>query len=146
MITPAEEHKLACEQACGDRDDAMVWLRQISQISMIWDHVVDGDPWKPDEVSAAFEVMLTEWPYNAFWRQHGVQLAPALAVMISSWRFANAGGPRLEAIAVYKDLPCLVAWLLGGRERMQKVEQMIKQSAINHMEQNDKEQQCQPHS
>lgn len=87
----------------GDRD-AVAMLMMLSDITEIWDDLIDKDKPIPDEaIHEAFFKLIVLLPNNPFWVKHRVFLTPIIIQSISSWRAANAlaRGSRSERALSY---------------------------------------------
>jgi hypothetical protein len=55
----------------------------------VFDDIEDGHAPKKDEAERALYASLVGLPANAFYRQHGAAIGPALLLMIEKWKAAN---------------------------------------------------------
>lgn len=102
------------QEMCGpDHPDACAWLQQLLCLTVTWDHIRDNDPIDKQVAATAFEAALLDWPANEFWQAHRMILRPVLANAISAWLHSDRG-ERIKAYDVYSEVPCAVAFLLGG--------------------------------
>ncbi len=122
-----------------DAPEALEWLTQAQDLAFVWDHIVDGDATSPDYLTDCLEAVLLEWPANAFYLNHRAALVPALAVIIDAWRCGD-GIPeeRIKAFNACSDLALTVAFLVGGRARVQAYGPAIRSAARKIMAENDR--------
>jgi hypothetical protein len=90
---------------------AIEWVVEACDLAMTWDHIIDGDPIDTEVATRAFEATLFHWPYNPFWQRNAASLTPVLSNAVAAWKSGN----RLKEFDLYSELPCAVAYLVGGR-------------------------------
>jgi hypothetical protein len=110
-VTPKSvEYQAMLQELCAGCPEAYEWLLAVLDLAMTWDHLVDGDCIDNEVAERAFKALLFRWPYNAFWLRNASILAPVLSNAITAWR----SGGRVKEYDLYSELPCTVAYLLGG--------------------------------
>lgn len=85
-------------------DHAYQFLLDISDITELWDDIVDEDTTIPvDRVHAVFTRALISLPMNPFYAQHRSFLTPVLITSINTWLDANElqHGTRNERALAY---------------------------------------------
>jgi len=95
---------------CGTNQAACRWLEELLEVWLTWDHIEDNDVIDKAMANRVFENLLLAWTVNPFWQQYKELLTPVLANAISAWR---SGGEK--EYDVYTEVPCAVAYLLGGQ-------------------------------
>ena len=111
-------------KACGDNIHAQVWLLDVFNLALTWDHLADNDPLDLDVADDVFEAVLLRWPTNEFWRANQVLLIPVLSNAIAAWR----GG---DGYQVYVDIPLAIAYILGGSDARDALNKQLRMSAAN---------------
>jgi hypothetical protein len=111
-VTPKSQQwmDLMAEVLAG-HPEAYQWLCEVCDVAMTWDHIIDGDPIDTEVATRAFEATLFHWPYNPFWQRNAASLTPVLSNAVAAWKSGN----RLKEFDLYSELPCAVAYLVGGR-------------------------------
>jgi hypothetical protein len=122
------EHLLYAYQ--GDTD-AVDMVLSIAETSHIWDDLIDRDkPVSDTQINRAFFIALLELPRNPFYIKHRIELLPVMTTSAVNWLTANEyeKGADEEAHALahvlrysIADLVLLVAFIIGGRDWVQKV-------------------------
>lgn len=102
------------EEMCGENLYAKIWLWQVVQVALIWDHHVDGDPIDPKMFDLAMTALVTEWPCNPFIRKNADFLIPTVVASIAAWK--NSNGQRVLEYEPYRAIPAAVAFVLGGND------------------------------
>lgn len=101
--------------------EAEAWYLGLLDAVLTWDHIVDGDPIDKDCADRAFVALLVDWGLNGWYQKHAVLLAPVLVAMIDAWRSSDqAWGSRIKAYDAYTEVPCAMAFLMGGHAAVRK--------------------------
>lgn len=109
------------KQICGDNINAYVWMEQLVEVALTWDHLIDGDAVHYTMADRAFKSMLTEWPLNPFFTVNAPSLLPVLSHAISDWQYSYMDGAQKDsAYSIYADVPSAIAYILGGQARVDK--------------------------
>lgn len=109
------------EEMCGSNAHAYRWFYQLIEVVNAWDHLVDGDELSAPEIDRAFTSAVLEWGMNPFYHQFAHVLIPACVAAVSSWKWSNwAGSPKIKAYDIYTEIPTIIAFLLGGQERVDR--------------------------
>lgn len=117
----------------GD-DDALNFLVTISNITEVWDDLIDGDkPVTAGQVNGAFFDALVNLSNNPFYVKYRERLTPIIIQSINSWLDANdleKGGSNQRALAYTlrnMDIQLLqfIVYLVGGFEHMRSVSREI---------------------
>lgn len=117
-LTPTcTAYLLALRQMCGEEVHAYSWLEGLIKVALVWDHLVDNDPVNHGALDEVMVIMITEWPRNPFLRKYGDYLMPTCAASISAWRYNTS---RDLHYSVYREIPCAVAFLIGGNPLVEK--------------------------
>lgn len=114
-------------ELCGSDKGAYVWLQQMLELMLTWDHVVDGDELDLGMVDRVFENALLDWPLNPFWQTNAFRLGPVLSACIAAWR-DDATNP-IKGWDGYTELPCAVAFILGGQTRVNQFSEHLRRLA-----------------
>jgi len=88
----------------GGDQDAMAFLMHISNITELWDDLVDKDREIPEsEINRAMMAALIYLPCNPFYTKHAAYLTPLMISSINSWQDANtlSGGTRSQRALAY---------------------------------------------
>lgn len=141
VMTPLHyEYAETLKAMCGQDVHAYTWLLQLMEVCLTWDHIVDGDPLDVQMAERSFEAMLLEWPLNPFWNRAKEFLAPVMSNAIAAWRF----GQRTKEYDVYTEVPCAVAFILGGTPLVKQFSTKIREISKQMIEEdNTKDSQCQ---
>lgn len=124
-----ERNKKLLEWFSGDVD-AVEFLLLISDITEVWDDLIDGDkPLTPDQIHTAFLKALFELPTNPFFRKHQSYLMPVMLQAANSWILANTfekGDNNQRALAyTLRNMDIQVAeaivYLTGGWRKLREV-------------------------
>ncbi len=130
-----QDYLALLEEMCGGDRNAYLWLTQVVQISLVWDHIVDGDPLNAARADEALTSVTTEWMVNPFLRKYGEYLAPTMVVALAAWKSKLS---RHLDYAVYRDIPCAVAFVLGGNARVNEFMPRLN-AIVNQMRLDDDE-------
>lgn len=103
------------QEICKDNKLAYRWLWQAIGCATIFDHVMDDDLIDKTHFEGVFKGVLLEWGVNDFYRKNSMFLAPTLAACLSAWQHSSNTAKHYD---IYTELPCAVAFLLGGQERI----------------------------
>ena len=115
-----QQYLSVCKEMCND-DFAYSWLYQLIEASLTWDHLVDGDAVDPEMTDRVFTSLVTQWPINPFLKQYGGFIMPALSSAISAWKHSyNDGVSKDLAYQIYATAPAVIAFILGGNDRVAK--------------------------
>lgn len=101
-------------EMCGDAKAAAIWIVQVAELATHIDHVVDGDPLDKARFVGVMLKVLSEWPTNAFYREHAHRLAPVVMNAFTAWEASGTGIQRIKAYDVATEIPKAVAFCLGG--------------------------------
>jgi len=134
-VTPAsKEWDALMAEICGERLDARQWLADLWDLTMTWDHLVDGDPMDVWRAERAFEAIVLQWPFNVFWQKHGPLLSPVLSNALAAWRTDE----RERHYDIYSETARAVAFCLGGQARVKQFSPRV-QSAVKGLLMEDNE-------
>ena len=62
-----------------------------------------------------------EAPLNPFFNKYKESLIPVIVNAISSWEYSNEqGAPKYKAFDIYTETACTIAFLIGGKEAVDK--------------------------
>jgi hypothetical protein len=120
---------------CASDLNAYVWLHQVIQVALVWDHVADGDAVDKQAFESAMRAVVTEWPMNPFLRKHADYVIPTAAASISAWKNNDS---RDLHYSVYREIPCAVAFVLGGNPLVDKFMPKISELVKKMREEDDK--------
>lgn len=132
-LTPTcTEYINTIREMCGENIYARLWLEQVIQVALVWDHHIDeGDKKDPRMFNHAMTVLVTEWPLNPFLRKNAECLIPTVVASISAWKNNES---RDLHYSVYREVPCSVAFVLGGNQLveqfMPRISELAKKMAI----------------
>lgn len=119
------------KEMCGNEVHAYTWLEQVIQTALIWDHLADGDQHDKEALDSVFMQLVTEWPLNPFLRKYAECLIPTVVASISAWRQKLS---RDLDYSVYREVPCAVAFIIGGNalasKFMPKISQLVLQMRL----------------
>lgn len=118
MTVLQSQFQEALRAMCGPNQAAWHWLYQWLEVTITWDHIVDSDVIDKEMADRAFESLLIDWTLNPFWQKYKELLTPVLANVISAWKGSNEPYSRdtnVKAWDAYTEIPCAVAFLLGGQ-------------------------------
>lgn len=130
--------RLALRVADGN-PDALRFCLSLSGIATTWDHVMDGDAVDSDLAHQAFLRLTLDWPLNAFLRANAASLVPVMAASIHAWQMSSIPGARLKAYDVISEVWTVVAFILGGWERVAAVMPDVRRALAVQCAANDKE-------
>lgn len=108
------------QEICGDNKLAYRWLWQAVEVASILDHVTDGDKINLQHFDTIMKGVLLEWGINDFYKKNSLFLTPVMSSALSAWQHSTGEMRRSAHYQVYTALPCAVAFLLGGQERVDK--------------------------
>jgi hypothetical protein len=118
----------------GGNVDAVQFLKLISDITELWDDLVDKDREIPDdEIDDAMMAALIYLPLNPFYREHAAYLTPLMISSINNWKDANAlsAGTRSQRALAYTlrnmDIQIVqaIVFITQGYDRLREVSQDI---------------------
>ena len=113
-INLKQEYDVILREACANDAFAFAWVQQVKDLALLWDHLVDKDPIDVQLAETTLEAVLLQWPFNPFYAKNGQHLALVLSNVIAQWRNGNLTNNRLAQYALYLELPCAVAYIMGG--------------------------------
>lgn len=109
------------EKICEGNPDALAFYAGLSDAVLTWDHIVDDDGVEKDMANRAFNFLLVDAPMNPFFDQYKAALVPVIMNAISAWHFSNKeGSPKYKAYDIYTEVACTMAFILGGRQAVEK--------------------------
>lgn len=132
-----KEWAALCGRMCGANVAALNWLVQISQLSLLWDHIADGDPIDQRHADLVLTALMTEWPINPFWQANMATLSLTISNAILAWKSSHLPGQRIKAYDVATEVFCAVAFLLGGHSKAAQYSAEVRALAQRMMEEND---------
>jgi hypothetical protein len=118
----------------GGNASAVELMHALSQITELWDDLVDQDKTIPvDQINKAFLTALVTLPCNAFYREHTAYLTPLIIQAINSWQDANVleHGDRNERALAYTlrnidiQLVQAIVFITQGYEKMRELSPQI---------------------
>lgn len=68
---------------------AIALIEDLGAITQVWDDLVDGDPVRPEDATAAFTAALVHLWRNPFMLAHHADLVPLIEAWIWDWQAAN---------------------------------------------------------
>lgn len=112
----------------GDRE-ALQFLLDISQVTELWDDIIDRDTITATQVNAAFWRALVTLPTNPFFQRNMAYLMPLIIQSINSWHDANelAEGTYNERAVAYTirnmdiQIAQAIVYITQGYDRMREV-------------------------
>lgn len=124
-----QEYLAAVKELCRD-EFAFVFMRQLIDAALVWDHYSDGDALDPAMMDRTMLALMTEWPINPFLKKYSECLVPVLVGAISAWKHSYNGGVSKDlAYEVYATTPAAIAFILGGNDRvnehMPKIRELV---------------------
>lgn len=126
-----DEYMKLVEELCSPDVFAFDWYKQLLNAALMWDHLVDGDAADPLVVNRVMEFLITEWPINPFLKKYGEHLMPAMVAAIDAWKFSYRDGISKDfAYLVYADVPCAIAFVLGGNMRVRQFMPRIRELVL----------------
>jgi hypothetical protein len=129
--------ELAAE-VCGGDADAYRFLMSLSPIALTWDHAVDGDTMDRDVTMKAFLALVLDWPVNPFVRTYAGPLTASMSAAISAWMASDSvPGTRVKAYDVVSEIFSVVAFILGGWERVNRVMPRVRATLAKQVTAND---------
>ena len=109
------------EVICEDNVYALQFWRGLCDSVLTWDHIQDDDPVDKRTEYRAFNFVLVEAPLNTFFNKYKESLIPVIVNAISSWEYSNEqGAPKYKAFDIYTETACTIAFLIGGKEAVDK--------------------------
>lgn len=116
------------EKIARHNEDAATFLREVLDVTPVWDHLIDRDVDVSDqEIDTAFMNSLVFLPRNSFYANNFNLLNPIIINAINNWKIANAleqdvGMPDNDAAIAfiirssYVDLITMTAMIVKGSE------------------------------
>jgi len=117
------------QEICGDDKLAYRWLYQVIHAATIMDHVIDNDPIDYEQFDAIMKGVLLEWGVNDFYKRYAPYLAPVMSASISAWQHSAGDMKRIKHYDIYTEVPCAVAFVLGGQEKVDKFSPRLRELA-----------------
>lgn len=133
----ARELAALAQEVCEGNADALRFCLSLSAVALTYDHAVDGDPMDRGTTERAFLAMMLDWPVNRFVREASVPLTCAMAAAIGAWKSSDLPGARLKAYDCLSEVWSVVAFLLGGWERVDRVMPRVRETLSRQMTLND---------
>lgn len=115
------------DEWCSPFAGATDWYRDLLNYTLVWDHVVDGDPIHRAHADVSFEAVLIKWPFNNFWQNYQRELVPLLSDWIAKWR---ADGESMGAWIGYVTIPMFMLTKIRGAEFAESKRDYIERSII----------------
>lgn len=117
----------------GD-EDALNFLRDISDATELWDDMIDQDKeLTEDKINSAFFKMLVSIPNNAFFQKNRLYLTPIIIQCINAWHDANKlekGDANQRALAyTLRNIDIMlmqsIVFLTSGYPKMREVSEQV---------------------
>jgi hypothetical protein len=109
------------EEICKGDEDAFKFYNGLCDSVLTWDHIIDDESVDPETAERAFQFLLLDAPLNPFFQRYKDSLVPVIMNAVSSWKFSNGqGAPKIKAYDIYTEVACAIAFILGGREAVEK--------------------------
>ena len=124
-----ERNRKLLEWFNGDVE-AVEFLLLLSDITELWDDLIDRDVPIPDErIHSVFTKIFLVLPHQPFYRKHAGYLSPLIAQAINAWMTANqfARGTKSQRALAYtlRNVDIMIAeaivYLTSGWQRMREV-------------------------
>lgn len=118
----------------GGNRHALEFMLKISDITELWDDLIDGDKeLAVDRINRVFYMALVEFPCNPFYTEHRHYLTPLIIQAINSWQDANVleHGDRNERALAYTlrnidiQLVQAIVFITQGYDRMRELSPQI---------------------
>lgn len=130
-------NRLVTELCCG-APEAALWILQCVELATHWDHVQDGDPVDVVRFKEVLLRVLVEWPRNAFYSANARYLAPVMLNAILAWESSDSHQLlRIKAYDVATEIPCAVAWVIGGESLARKWSGAFREWSVKRCLDND---------
>lgn len=126
------------QEICGGNELAYRWLNQAMQCATIIDHVSDGDLINSQQFDAITKGVLLEWGLNSFFMKFAPNLIPVMSASLSAWQHATGDMRRVKHYDIYTEVPCAVAFVLGGQERVDRFSPRLRSLVEQLMQEDDK--------
>ena len=108
-------------EICGKNVHAIEFWMGLNDAVMTWDHIVDEEEINKTWADRGFKFLLIDAPMNPFFTQYRDSLVPVILNAVSAWEFSNEdGAPKIKAYDIYTEVACTMAYILGGRQMVDK--------------------------
>lgn len=109
------------EKLCGEDAYALQFWYGLCETVLTWDHIIDEEEVDPAMAHRAFKYLLIDAPLNPFFEKYKDCLVPVILNAVSAWEFSNEDdAPKIKAYDIYTEVACTMAFILGGREAVEK--------------------------
>lgn len=137
MSLNANIHRLM-QEMCRPAPEAYLWWNALADLAMAVDHILDGDPFDPSQFREAICRWVLDVPANKFWDTNKVLLLPVMVNAFDAWMHSNTG-PKIKSCDVYTETAATIAWIIGGRDHVQKHLPAIREAITELSKQDDQQ-------
>ncbi len=108
-------------EICGDNLFALQFWQGLCDSVLTWDHITDDQEVDKTQAHRAFTYLLVDAPLNPFFDKYKESIVPVIMNAVSAWQFSNEdGAPKIKAFDIYTEIACTMAFIIGGREAVEK--------------------------
>ena len=127
------------QSAIPEDPNAALLIRNMISWTATYDHIVDGDPWKEDDVHDMIQILLYELPSNPFYKRNQDIYLTITINAIHAWRFAESHAEyRIKVADVLSELGCAMLLCSGGLHRLKEYGDKWREIVMNILTTSDK--------
>ena len=110
---------LMMRDAVPEKPEAALLIRQMISFSATYDHVVDRDGWKTDDVHTMVDILLHGLWTNKFYCENVTTFLPIIMNAIHAWKYAETHPDyRIKVGDGLSELGCAILYVTGGLTRL----------------------------
>lgn len=139
MPTGGDVELVALMEKLVPEEPQAAWLiRHCISWSATYDHVLDGDDWKPDDLHQMVRHLLWDLPNNSFYVKNFRVLSTVLLNGVDAWKFANdCKEYRIKVADGLAELGCAIFVCVGGVDRLLQCGHLWREAVLKLLKQSD---------